>query len=154
MKKHSPFFYRNPVQQLGQGVAFNGGFHLFKRGFALEAVINARALAGVQHIPHLGFAQRVFHPFRIVVVRVYLHRERTRRVNQLDEQRKFARLFGFRAHKLRVRGQHLCERPLRPFAGRDDGRPGLVQLSSQLSASGDRSVCLPQSRLSRSPPQM
>lgn len=33
--------------------------------------------------------------FRIVVVRVYLHRERPRRVNQLDEQRKFAAFSAF-----------------------------------------------------------
>ena len=123
---------RNPVQQFRQRIRRNRCFHLLQRGFALKAVINARAFVRLKHIPHLGLAQPVFNPPRVVIIRVHLNGERPGRIDQLDQQRKFPGVFRLCAHVLRVLFQILRKRPPGPFARHDRRRPRLV--AAQLPA--------------------
>ena len=123
---------RNPAQQLGQGVVFNRGAHLRQRRFALKAVIDARALARIEHEPHFALSQRMFEFPRVCVVGVHLHGERPGRVDQLNQQRKRPGVLRLCARVLRVLGEILPERPPGVCAPRDDGRPGLV--AAQLPA--------------------
>ena len=123
---------RNPVQQLSQGVIFNCGPHLCQRRFALKAVIDARALARVEHEPHFALSQRMLEFPRVCVVGVYLHGERSGRVDQLNQQRKCSGVLRLCAHVLRVLGEIIPKRLPGVCALRDDGWTGLV--AAQLPA--------------------
>ena len=105
---------------------------LRQRRFALKAVIDARALARVEHEPHFALSQRMFEFPRVCVVGVHLHGERPGRVDQLNQQRKRPGVLRLCARVLRVLGEILPERPPGVCAPRDDGRPGLV--AAQLPA--------------------
>ena len=84
---------RDGLQKIPDRARFDRAPHRFLRCRVRTSDHERSVLCGVQYIPHLRLAGLpVFVLTRVVVVRVHLHGKIVRRVDQLHENRQFARV--------------------------------------------------------------
>ena len=134
-EKHVPPLHGHAVEDVGEAALLDGGLVGLSGGILLEAVVESRALLAVQDVPHLGLAVLPLMGEGILVGGVYLHRQVSLGVDELDEEREVIILLAGRAQGfLAQSGDVVGEGQTRIVTRGDNALPVLV--SGQLPALG------------------
>ena len=100
----------NPLQVFHQGAIGDCIPHLLFGVLPFKTVHEFCVLTGIQHIPHLSFAQlTVFVLLRVSIRGMHLHRQIFLGIDKLDKNRQCIFALVARSQILRVRSQHLCQ---------------------------------------------